>query len=152
VFGRDRKTLVAISWSGSKHLLDVAPGLEPSQQLPSSAEGLIDLWAGPDGRTITTVHQLPKQDRPTVRLFDLSSGGPVGPPIAMDSPAKSGLICWPALSPDGRAVATGVEKNACQVWDSATGRERGPRMGMKASVQALAFSPDGQLLAGGDCE
>jgi eukaryotic-like serine/threonine-protein kinase len=47
-------------------------------------------------------------------------------------------------------VATGVGKNACQLWDTASGRERGPRMALDSFVTALAFSPEGHLLAGGD--
>src|SRR5262249_11250469 len=45
-----------------------------------------------------------------------------------------------------------VGKNACQVWDTATGRARGPRLEMNATVTGLAFSPDGELLAVGDLD
>jgi WD40 repeat protein len=47
-------------------------------------------------------------------------------------------------------LVTGVGKNACQIRETATGQAIGPRLEMTAPIRALAFSPDGRLLAGGD--
>ena len=49
-------------------------------------------------------------------------------------------------------MATVAGTNACQILDTATGRERIPRMVMDSCIRALAFSPDGRLLASGDIQ
>ena len=56
----------------------------------------------------------------------------------------------PVYSKDSGFVATAVGKNACQIRASATGQPVGPVLEMTAPVRALAFCPDGRLLAGGD--
>jgi WD40 repeat protein len=45
-----------------------------------------------------------------------------------------------------------VGTNACQIIDTATAQEAVPGLEMGASVRALAFSPDGRFLAGGDLD
>src|SRR5262249_36136067 len=62
-----------------------------------------------------------------------------------------------AISPDGRWAASGTSRpydNAqetdraeIRLWEVDTGRERPPIEGLVGGVQAVAFSPDGQLLA-----
>jgi WD40 repeat protein len=153
VFRRDGRVLVTIPFGLQKHLLDVAPALEPAQQLVGPGPDIADIIPGPDGRTIATFQWSFTQYRRAVRLFDVTTGGAIGAPIDMDASSRPGRAqCLPAFSADGRSVATGVGRNACQIWDAASGRERGPRLAMNSFVTALAFSPDGQFLAGGDWE
>jgi WD40 repeat protein len=149
-FGRDGKVLVSIPFGGRKYLLNLAPALEASQQLPSPGRGFLNLATGPDGRSVAAVKRAWDQNQLSVRLLDLSSGRAIGAPIEMDAVPGRYFLCVPAFRPDGRAVATGVGKNGCQIWDTMTGCELGPGLGMSSYVQALAFSPDGRILAGGD--
>ncbi len=54
-----------------------------------------------------------------------------------------------ALSPDGKAFATGGAGGTVKLWDFATRKERAAWTGRGAAVRALAFSGDGKLLAAG---
>ena len=54
-----------------------------------------------------------------------------------------------AYSPDGRVVATAGSDNAVQLWDPATGSLIRTLTGHEDDVSAVAFSPDGVLLASG---
>jgi WD40 repeat protein len=153
LFGRDGQVLVLFPHGGRGHVLDVAPGLEPSLEISVPADGLLAVLPSPNGRTMVTAHRnLGKEDILTVRLFELATGNPIGEPIQMETLAGRYFRCDPAYSPNGRLLATGVGKNSCQIWDTVKGRKAGPQMDMQSFVQALAFSPDGQLLAVGDRE
>ena len=44
-------------------------------------------------------------------------------------------------------VASGSNDRTVRIWDTATGTARGTLKGHSSSVNAVAFSPDGQLLA-----
>jgi eukaryotic-like serine/threonine-protein kinase len=52
-----------------------------------------------------------------------------------------------AFSPDGRSLATGGTDGAIVIWDPATWRPLRTLRGERSEVGALAFSPDGSLLA-----
>jgi WD40 repeat protein/tetratricopeptide (TPR) repeat protein len=90
------------------------------------------------------------------RLIETETGRPIGRPMIHRWP----LIWRVIFSPDGRRVATtsqdaGREKGGslwttCQVWDAATGRPVSPLLPHSSYVLALAFSPDGKVLATGD--
>jgi eukaryotic-like serine/threonine-protein kinase len=76
----------------------------------------------------------------SIRLWQTASGRQVRVLEGPGSPIHS-----LAFSPDGRLLAAGDAECAVRVWDVATGNELWNATG--ASV-ALAFSPDGSLLAG----
>lgn len=68
-------------------------------------------------------------------------------------------VCSLALTPDGKLLAGGNRKGEIIVWDTATGKELWRKLGhpredptddRPIAIYALAFSPDGQLLASGD--
>jgi len=55
-----------------------------------------------------------------------------------------------AASPSGKEIASGsILSAAINVWDIRTGTQIRVLKGLKGSVQALAYSPDGQFLAAG---
>lgn len=109
-------------------------------------------WAvafSPDGRTLAAAMTLlengPKGDNQWfIQLWDVTSGQEAG---ALVAPECFRLSCL-AFSPDGRFIASGGWREALYLWNLAT---RKPRRVLEADpdgVTALAFSPDGQALAG----
>src|SRR5262249_27706666 len=52
-----------------------------------------------------------------------------------------------AFAPDGRTVATAGADCAIQLWDTATGRQRGSPAGHPGTVHAIIFAPGGRSLA-----
>ena len=90
--------------------------------------------------------------RELIRLSDPSSGRPSGSP-APHYPGWS--LRSLAFSPDGRSFATGSHprgRTASEVrlWDAQTGRLLFPPIPHTNWVAALAFHPDGKVLAAGD--
>jgi hypothetical protein len=53
-----------------------------------------------------------------------------------------------ALSPDEKTIAT-ADGSTIRLWELASGKERGAFAGHRHRARALAFSPDGRLLASG---
>jgi serine/threonine protein kinase/WD40 repeat protein/tetratricopeptide (TPR) repeat protein len=90
--------------------------------------------------------------REQVRLFDPATGRPFGVP----APHHPG---WPvrsfAFSPDGRCFATGsnppqIAIGELRLWETSTGRLLFPPIPHTNFVSAIAFHPDGKLVATGD--
>jgi serine/threonine protein kinase/WD40 repeat protein len=90
--------------------------------------------------------------REQIQVSDLATGQPLGRP----SPHYPGwVIRGLALSPDGRSIATGSNPDGrtageVRLWDTSTGRLRFPPLPHTNYVAALAFQPDGKVLASGD--
>lgn len=119
----------------------------------------------PDGRLLVSGHMpLPppahrKRAYSFLRLWDVASGRVIQHFQGLPTyPAN-----WPSfpssivISPDGKTLAAGAngpnwqrgETGYVQLWELASGKDRGRLACHESPVEALAFSPDGRLLASG---
>jgi WD40 repeat protein len=143
-FSPDGKTLATASADSAIGLWDVATGrsLDPT---PGHRQRVRSVAYAADGHTIATAAW-----DGTVRLWDTAKGtvlrrfDAVAADKRPDYPDHSHMLADLALSPDGKLVATARSDNQVRVWDAATGKEVHRLPG-----HAVAFSPDGQLIAVG---
>jgi WD40 repeat protein len=59
----------------------------------------------------------------------------------------SGRVCGLSFSPDGKFLAVGLNTLRVTLWDAATGQKYARPLQHKGPVRAVAYSPDGSLLA-----
>ncbi len=64
----------------------------------------------------------------------------------------SNAVMSPALSPDGKLIASGGWGKSVKVWDEATGSKRMDLTGHEGAVWCVAFSPDGKRLVSGSAD
>jgi WD40 repeat protein len=92
-----------------------------------------------DGKLLATTGN----DR-TVRLWDMSSAQPLGPPMA----GHTGPIWSVAFSPDSKLLATASEDGTVRLWDVSSRQPLGePLTSHTGPVFSVVFSPDGKMLA-----
>jgi WD40 repeat protein len=109
---------------------------------------------GPDGHTLAAG----SADQ-VVRLYDLSN--PQGPAVVGSLTDHIGAITGVAFSPDGRTLASSSSDNTVRLWDLTDVHHPRPlavltyqamTVTSAIAVNAVAFSPDGHLLAAGSSD
>jgi eukaryotic-like serine/threonine-protein kinase len=166
-FSPDGKLVLTASEDGTAKLWEVGAG-EIIANVPR-IDGPSDEPKGGDpksrpGVRFRTVAFSPDRGRALVgsqrdglaRLIDTDTGQPIGPPIAH----RWSYVRAVAFSPDGRRFATSSHSRGpdeasststtCQIWDAATARPTSPLLPHINYASAMAFRPDGRVLATGD--
>ena len=140
-FSPDSDTLIA--GSSTVFQWDLSSG-QRVRAFPTSDTRQLEF--SPDGSIIAA------SDSGTVRLFDFESGD-----VLHELPDHrfGGVPCMD-FSPDGTLIATGeglpfevASPSGIRLWDVASGQELRVLEGHTNVLWALAFSPDGKLLASG---
>ncbi len=105
----------------------------------AASQSVTGLAVSPDGQSLLTLHS-----REGLVLWDLRGGQQRWAALGREGPVPVGA----ELSPDGRWAAVGCARNLIRRWDTASGRElEGWGPDDYHTVESLAFSPDGRLLA-----
>jgi WD40 repeat protein/serine/threonine protein kinase len=79
------------------------------------------------------------------QVWDVATGQKRSLPGRIRAAASSAAV----FSPDGRHLAYSTQDSGIHLWDLQAGAETHALRGHSAGVRALAFSPDGKLLASG---
>ena len=95
---------------------------------------LLSASFSPDGRWVVTASA-----DGTARLWDTTTGKPVGQPLRHDSRVNSAVF-----SPDGKWVVTASEDQTARLWEAASGKLLTIFQGHTNAVTGAVFSPDGK--------
>jgi len=139
-FSSDGNRLASGSLDGTVHIWDV-PALRETDVLAHELM-VHDLALSPDGRWLATM-LTGKWGPGAVQVWDLSTRQAV-PLVEFNGVAYSNVV----FSPDGRYLAAGLGgEGPVAVWEAPTWREV-TQLATLGTPDILAFSPDGQRLAG----
>jgi WD40 repeat protein len=150
-FSPDGKTLASGSKDRTIRLWDVATHQQLGAPLFGHTSDVLDVTFSRDGRTLASSGK-----DTTIILWNVANSW--APLMAHKSDVFS-----VAFSPDGKTLASGgcgkldARRNCIQgeirLWDVATDRQIGaPFTGHTNSVNSVAFSPDGKMLASGSLD
>jgi WD40 repeat protein len=132
-----RGTTLLVAANGV-HTYSVASGTALAEPLEPTSR-VWSLSVSPDGRTLLTA-----AGHDPVQLWERATGEAI---LSL----RLGWCVRAALSPDGRFIAVGTG-DGVRLFDRADGAQCLALRGTRGTVGALAFSPDGRVLAAGGTE
>jgi WD40 repeat protein len=136
--------LVALAAADGIHLLESATARDSGRTLATHGDYGFALAFSPDGAILAYAGE--HGSGGVVRLWDLASRRPLGPPQVRDN--EVGDV---AFSPDGRTLATADGDGLVRLWDIRRRRPIGrPLDAGGDAVFAVEYSPDGTMLASAD--
>lgn len=134
-FGSDGRRLVAGDVEGRVRIFDVTTHEQIGDDFVARTDAVVATALSRDGRTLATAGTYG-----TVQLHDLTTGTQIG--TAMPNYTNGNL----AFSPDGTTLAF-YDGDGVRLWSTTTQQPVGAPMTALGEITAIAFSPDGAMLA-----
>jgi WD40 repeat protein/serine/threonine protein kinase len=131
-FSPDAK-LLATAVEGAIRLWNVASG-QPFES-PLQGGTIHALTFSPDGKLLAAGSNW------EALVFEVASGR------RLHTRSCDEEVLGVVFSPDGNVLAAGSYNGTAKLWDVGTGKEVGPALRHKGPVWAVAYSPDGSILA-----
>lgn len=164
------KTLYGFKSSVASIALSQAPDSQGQILVTGGLERVVQVWDASEGRRLRTLkghkHQIDSfalsdgagtiaigSDNHTIELWDTVSGA-----VLKTLSGHRDWVCALAWSPDGRLLVSGSDDRTVKLWDVGTGvclktwdvRTAGTQDNVRSRIQAVAFSPDGAMVASAD--
>ncbi len=134
-FTDDGKKLIAAFYGSTVQLFDLRELVPVGEPIDTAGDGEVGFINNKLGYTA---------DWNSVRLWDTRSGLQIGDAILHE--LREDTIIHPAVSPQGKFLATRATMQSVQLWDMATRKLIGKQRKYPTEVGSLRFSDDGGLL------
>lgn len=134
-FTDDGKKLIAAFYGSTVQLFDLREMVPIGEPIDTAGDGEVGFINNKIAYTA---------DWNSVRFWDTKSGLQIGDAIPHE--LREDTIIHPAISPQGKFIATRATMQSVQLWDMATRKLIGKQRKYPTEVHSLRFSDDGGLL------
>lgn len=134
-FSQDGKRLIAAFYTSRAQLFDLEVRKQVAPPFRTSGDGQVGFV---NSETAYTA------DWTSLKMWNSKTGQQIGQSIPHE--LREDSIIHPAISPDGKRLATRTTMKSFQVWDTATQQPISQEQELESEIRSLRFSTDNELL------
>jgi WD40 repeat protein/energy-coupling factor transporter ATP-binding protein EcfA2 len=157
LYSPDGKRIVSGSQDKTVRIWDATTGKPIGNPLLGHKAAVLSVSYSPDGKRIVSssgeilsiitgsVSTSSGSQDNTVRIWDASTGEPIGKPLLGHTAAVFSV----SYSPDGKRIVSGSQDKTVRIWDANTGALLRILQGHAAAVLSVSYSPDSKHIVSG---